>query len=66
MTASRPALLCAAALAVLMTGSVSTAQTVPAGGPQAAVANPSAWPAAASPTAITDARTEAAITDLMA
>jgi beta-glucosidase len=49
-----------------MTGSVSTAQTVPAGGPQAAVANPSAWPAAASPTAITDARTEAAITDLMA
>jgi beta-glucosidase len=66
MTASRPALLSAAALAVFMMGSVSAAQTVPAGDPQSAVANPSAWPLAASPTAITDARTEAAITDLMA
>ncbi len=65
MTASRPALLCAAALAVLMMGSVSTAQTVATSDPQAAVANPSAWPVAASPIAITDARTEAAITALM-
>ena len=65
MTASRPALLCAAALAVLMMGSVSTAQTAEASDPQTAVADPSAWPVAASPTAITDARTEAAITELM-
>lgn len=66
MTASRQALLCAAALAVLMAGSASTAEPVADRDPRTAVADPSAWPVAASPTAITDARTEAAITALMA
>ncbi|MGV8951063.1 MAG: glycoside hydrolase family 3 protein [Cypionkella sp.] len=49
-----------------MAGSASAAQPVVSGDPQSAVANPLAWPVTASPAAITDATTEAAITELMA
>lgn len=64
MPASRRALFSAVALAALLTGGAATAQTSTE--PASATANPSAWPVAASPAAITDARTEALIDALMA
>lgn len=52
-----------AALACLLTGTAAAAEPQ---APQAALAHPALWPAAASPAAITDAKTEAFITALMA
>ncbi|OYX98023.1 MAG: hypothetical protein B7Y78_01445 [Caulobacter sp. 35-67-4] len=52
----------ASVLALLMAGSLGAAAFAQT---PSAVANPELWPKAASPSAITDARTEAFITDLM-
>lgn len=52
----------ASVLALLMAGSLGAAAFAQT---PSAVANPELWPKAASPRAITDARTEAFITDLM-
>lgn len=64
MPAFRRALFSAVALAALSTGCAALAG--PATEPASAAADPSVWPAAASPAAITDARTEALIDALMA
>lgn len=64
MPAFRRALFSAVAAAALLTGCAALAG--PATGPASAVADPSVWPVAASPAAITDARTEALIDALMA
>ena len=69
MPASRRMLVSVLAVAAVLSGGAgatraqtATTQAIPA----AARANPALWPAAASPAAITDARTEAFIGDLMA
>lgn len=64
MPTSRRALFSAVALAAVLTGSPSVAE--PRTGWQSAVADPSVWPVAASPAAITDARTEALIDAMLA
>ncbi|WP_426022659.1 glycoside hydrolase family 3 N-terminal domain-containing protein [Brevundimonas sp. PWP3-1b1] len=66
MSVSRQALLCAAALALVMGGCASLAEPVASAQTPSAVANPSVWPKAASPTVITDARTEAMVDQLLA
>ena len=69
MPSSRRMLVSVLAVAAVLSGGAgatraqtATTQAIPA----AARANPALWPAAASPAAITDARTEAFIGDLMA
>jgi beta-glucosidase len=64
MPAFRRALFSAVAAAALLTGCAALAG--PATEPASATTNPSVWPVAASPAAITDARTEALIDALMA
>ncbi|HWW12152.1 MAG TPA: glycoside hydrolase family 3 protein, partial [Brevundimonas sp.] len=64
MSVSRRTLLCAVALAAVLSGCAPL--TAQAQDIQSATADPSAWPVAASPTAITDARTEAMIDGLLA
>ena len=65
MPASRRTLLSAVALAAVLSGCASVAPP-PGSGNRAAVADPSVWPVAASPAAITDARSEAMIDALLA
>ncbi len=68
MTVSRRRLLISALVASTTLASAALAQSGTAQSDQApsTVAHPSQWPAAASPAAITDAKTEAFITQLMA
>jgi beta-glucosidase len=61
MSGTRPALLSAALLAFTASGAIALAQPA-----SSAVAHPSRWPAAHSPSTITDAATEKRITDLLA
>ncbi|HEX8661370.1 MAG TPA: 1,4-beta-D-glucan glucohydrolase, partial [Brevundimonas sp.] len=56
----------ALALAVALGGSVAWAQSAAPSVPEAARAHPALWPQAASPAAMTDARTEAFVAGLMA
>lgn len=64
MSASRRSLLLAFVAASAMAGSASAADPAPAA--PSAVADPAVWPQASSPAALTDARTEAMIDDLLA
>ncbi|GAA0627287.1 exo 1,3/1,4-beta-D-glucan glucohydrolase [Brevundimonas kwangchunensis] len=64
MSASRRTLLSAVALAAVLSGCAPLAAQ--ATDPAAAVADPAAWPVAASPATITDAATEARIDALLA
>jgi beta-glucosidase len=66
MSTSRRTLLCAVALAAVLSGYTPLAAQAQAQGAGSAVAAPAAWPVAASPAAITDARTEALIDGLLA